>query len=425
MPKRPYYEAREGNVRVPVYTYTDGRTVVVWREFAKAPRRRESFPTKKAACERADELARSIANGQADVVTLTSADRDNYRLAVNALKPLGVPLHAAIAEFVAARGKLPAGITLLQIAEDYALRHNLGKACPPTAEIVRDLLAHMKADANARPSDKHLDSLESRLDAAALAFPNLLTATPDAFTRYLGALTFKGKPVAPKTRDHHRDALMALCNYAQRRGWLPKGDHAASELRKVYAPGEIVIYTVAEMRLMLAHARPEWIPLVVLGGFAGLRTTEIYRLRWEWFKWEDKVIDLPRRAARKSKRSRLVPIADNLAAWLLPYRKTTGPIYAHETLKAFESTMEPHLCRDLEKCIEGFEWKYNALRRSFVTYRTAQVKNPQQTRLEAGHSESMQSGHYLASALEREAKAWFALMPNPAAENVTPITAAS
>src|SRR5688572_13367084 len=95
--QKPAYTAIEGNVRVPVYKLADGRFCVAWRQVVGGPRKRETFPTKKAASERADEIAKAIANSQADVVSLSSADRDNYRLAIQALAPIGIPLHAAIA----------------------------------------------------------------------------------------------------------------------------------------------------------------------------------------------------------------------------------------------------------------------------------------------------------------------------------------
>ena len=78
----PVYVAKVGNVAVPVYRYKDGRYCVTWRQVSKGPRLREMFTVKKEACERADEIAKSIADSLADVVTLSSADRDAYRLAM-------------------------------------------------------------------------------------------------------------------------------------------------------------------------------------------------------------------------------------------------------------------------------------------------------------------------------------------------------
>ena len=64
--------------------------------------------------------------------------------------------------------------------------------------------------------------------------------------------------------------------------------------------------------------------------------------------------------------------------------------------------------------LSGFEWKHNALRHSFCSYRLADVKSAAQVSLEAGNSPQMVFRHYRELVTEKGAKAWFAITPEAA-----------
>jgi hypothetical protein len=61
-----------------------------------------------------------------------------------------------------------------------------------------------------------------------------------------------------------------------------------------------------------------------------------------------------------------------------------------------------------------FEWKHNALRHSFCSYRLADVKSAAEVALEAGNSPQMIFQHYRELVTERAAKGWFAITPEVA-----------
>ena len=62
------------------------------------------------------------------------------------------------------------------------------------------------------------------------------------------------------------------------------------------------------------------------------------------------------------------------------------------------------------------EWKHNALRHSFCSYRLADVKSAAQVALEAGNSPQMIFQHYRELVTEKGAKAWFGITPATAKE---------
>src|SRR5205823_9147794 len=82
---------------------------------------RRSFASFKDARFEASRIATAIHNGEADVLKLTSSDRTAYLQAAEALRPLGVPLHVAVAEYVEARRYAGAGVTAA--AKEYGRRH--------------------------------------------------------------------------------------------------------------------------------------------------------------------------------------------------------------------------------------------------------------------------------------------------------------
>src|SRR3954454_18825682 len=87
-----------GNVRVPIYRdrYSkagrlyDRFTVVHYQtDGTMRTRRRAYFTSLEDARFEAHRIAAAIANGQADVLKLKSADRESYLHAITDLKPLG------------------------------------------------------------------------------------------------------------------------------------------------------------------------------------------------------------------------------------------------------------------------------------------------------------------------------------------------
>ena len=80
------------------------------------------------------------------------------------------------------------------------------------------------------------------------------------------------------------------------------------------------------------------------GAFAGLRTSEIFRLSWSHIKWDatdehgklKPVIAVPQTVARKVRISRIVAMSENLQAWLAPWRGATGQVYLPHDASAAE-----------------------------------------------------------------------------------------
>ena len=142
------------------------------------------------------------------------------------------------------------------------------------------------------------------------------------------------------------------------------------------------------------------IPLLAISAFAGIRSAELARLDWNAVDLDRRLIEIRAGQAKTASR-RLVPITDNLAAWLAPLPRQGRVIKSSEYVK--EATA-------LARAV-GIEWPRNVLRHSFITYRIAKVKSADQVALEAGNSASIIFKHYRELATEDAADQWFGILP--------------
>ena len=121
-------------------------------------------------------------------------------------------------------------------------------------------------------------------------------------------------------------------------------------------------------------------------------------------------------AIAKTASRRLVPISENLRAWLAPYAQKEGSIRpvtrtSYNLLKIARKAAVAKLSEAGEAAPNLKDWPNNALRHSFVSYRLALVANAAQVAEECGHSVQIMKQHYRELVTAREAEKWFAVMP--------------
>jgi integrase len=232
----------------------------------------------------------------------------------------------------------------------------------------------------------------------------------------LSEITPAHLPVIPgiaRTRRNVIGAWVTFFRWAQRQGYLPHGIPTAPELleRPLIQRAIPTTYTPAELRTLLHHVAPAYLPWLALAAWAGLRTEEVCPdpkskkggLLWEDFAWDRDLIII-RPEVAKTGRRRIVPILPALRAMLWPLRSTgrVGPALAPHTP---QKGGVPAETSRLGKTIGG--WKRNALRHSFISYRAAQV-GLAQTSMEAGNSEAEARRSYNDAKGKDEAFDWFA-----------------
>jgi len=278
------------------------------------------------------------------------------------------------------------------------MRLGLWWKAPSTAEILDDMLEELK---DLRRSDRHINGLRSALAPFAATFPDLRKVRHRDLVDYL-----RNKKVGTRRRDNIRNAIVQLSRYARRRDILDEARRSPAERIPIIKAGhDIATWTPREVRLLLEHVCPCWLPCVAIGLFAGLRTSEILRLDWSAFKWELGVIAVQRKIARKSKVDRLVPIQPNLMSWLEPYGKF-GPLYPGN----FKTAENAH-SREMKRirARTGLPRKDNANRHSFGSYRLAVTKSYTQVALEMGNSPEKVRSNYNDPKTQAEGLEYFSI----------------
>lgn len=340
-------------------------------------RLRRFFKTrKKAKSFLRVALARQRKEGEAGLL-LTGAARAEAVHAVDALRAHGKTLSDALNHY----------LDHLRAVE---------RTCPVDELIVSFREAKEKDGVSAA----YLRDLENRLARFAVDFGKRPVAeiTTQELDDWLRAL-----PVAPQTRKNFRTVLGTLFEYAITRNFARENPITRTAKAKVVRP-PAAIFTPAQMRTLLAHADRDFIPVLGLGAFAGLRQSEIERLDWS-------AVDLARSrirleaAATKTSQRRLVDIPANLAAWLAPLVQTKGAVV--------ESPKRVRLLRlEAMKAAEMKLWPENGLRHSYASYHLALYSNAAKTAEQLGHSTSKTTyQHYRELCTPEDAREWFAMLP--------------
>ena len=309
-------------------------------------------------------VANKLSAGELDVLTLKNEDRLSYVRAMQAIKPTGVSIEMAALHFAEAF-RILGGTKLMEAAQFFLKHHPSNLPRKSLAEAVEELIMAKEAD---QLSDVYLKDLRGRLRRFKEAFPMQIslvtTAEIDRFLRELKVEErlpeggVRQKPASPKSRNHYLAAIGTLIYFAEGRGYVPKGlvDIESLALAK-QRDGEIEIFCPEELARVLAAARPELIPFLAIGAFAGLRHAEIQRLDWSEVRLEDGFIEIKVGNAKTASR-RLVPIQNNLKRWLLPYRKSHGPVtvYANISKQLMWLAKEVHAKWQAEDPAILFTW---------------------------------------------------------------------
>ncbi|MEQ1851209.1 MAG: tyrosine-type recombinase/integrase [Chthoniobacteraceae bacterium] len=173
--------------------------------------------------------------------------------------------------------------------------------------------------------------------------------------------------VAPRTRNGTLTSVRTLFSFAKSRSYLPKNEITEADALNKSKVGDTdtVIFEPAVMRKLLNAASPQLIPFLAIGAFAGLRSAEIARLEWSAINFERGIIEIRAGQAKTASR-RIVPVSDNLRAWIESLARK-GPVIH-----------TPELYRDVSALAAklGIEWPRNVLRHSYISYRLPIVKMP-------------------------------------------------
>jgi site-specific recombinase XerD len=318
-----------------------------------------------------------------------------------------------------------------------------GATVPPFERLVADALAGVRAAHEAREEnaitiaeaveaftdykrtrvkERQLIDLKTRLKRFAETFGarRVRTITTKEIEQWLASLRSRKNPgklempplLGPLARNHYRANLHAFFAYgtAAARGWGERNPVADLEPETVET-GEPEAYTpqdAAKIMQAALDSKPELVPVLALGMFAGLRVSEAANTD---------LARLPRdpgefRTTGKTG-PRMAPFTEAAAAWIGAQARRKGKAWPKQARQLVDD-MQALFALARVKQID------NGARHSFITYRTAETRDVARVADECGNSVSTIKNHYRQLVTAEAATAFFAIRPEAAA-NVTSI----
>jgi len=412
--KTPVTKVRVKDVRYFSSPMTvKGKTYPSWRitYYRGTTRVRERRATEQEAKTRAAELVEKLGDGTIHF-DLKLKPKDNLVIAeaLGLLKEAGgkTGLLDAVRQYSEAEKLLNGEFSVIEAVRKFKSDVDRGR---PTEiifpELVEKFLVEIK---NKDRSRRYKLDMQARLRMAARTFKgnvgDIKAVDIDAWLEGMDK-------ISGRTKNNYRNAIITVLRYAKKKHFLTREGETEGENSSVYTvlPGEIGIYTPKQLEILLARICPRMLPTVVLGAFAGLRSAEISRLRWEHVQFEEKVIAVPPSVAKKRIR-RLAPILPVLEAWLRPYRQPEGKVLVRigdefALTNVFKKAVDAITGKDGQPLVKII---HNGLRHSFVSYRVAQLKNLNAVAVESGNSPQIIDTNYWKK-VKVDPELWFKQKP--------------
>jgi integrase len=284
-----------------------------------------------------------------------------------------------------------------------------------SSAILRDVVeSFIEAKASERKPTRHLANLRANLarfcdspdplnPKARMGERRIAAISTAEVERYLwGLRSPERKAVGPVTRAHHLVSLRTCWRWAVKRNLAPvdatapiSRPKAPVTLPEAYSPQD-----TAKIFKVCHATAPDLLPALSLVFFAGLRPSEaaVVKLETVDFKSDDLRIEASKTGPR------VAHLTEAARAWIAAQPRRSGPAWKgnrrsyHEKLRDVLATAKVQAIHD-------------GGRHSFITYRTAETRNPALVADECGNSPAIIRKHYRAVVGANVAERYFAIRP--------------
>lgn len=198
-----------------------------------------------------------IAQGEPDVLALTSTDRLIYLRACETLSKTNVPLDVAVSQFVHAETLLHGTGTVTDAARFFVKQHAGFESRVLVGQAVEELLKTRRSDGS---SPVHIDDLECRLGMLAKAFSCPICEVRDTDIHDF----LMNLKLAPRTKNNYRMAISNLFGFARLKKYVPQNYDPLQFVPVFKEPHKPVdILSVPDLRRLLDHVRPDFLSYLV------------------------------------------------------------------------------------------------------------------------------------------------------------------
>lgn len=369
-----------------------------------------------------------IQNHGAAAFSLTDEERVEATSAFKRLKEFGATLREVM-DYYIEHAKPAGGTVTFSVGVNGSLGEN-------EEELVRGFL-ESRRDINCK--DRYVDNLVSQTNILSEQFGerkvNEIKKTE--LEKWLANKIQSGEWKSHKTRNNYIITLRALWSYFVESKWC--SENVATKISKSNLDDvPTALFTPEESKKLLVAAsrcyEGKMLPAIAIGLFAGLRRSEICALDWSEVK--DGTIEV-KAAKAKTRRRRSVYIQPNLAKWLAPWRKKSGPVFPGELLpngkkkpekskapaasESEDSGKDKSVLQIREERFEerrkhladeaGLTWVRNVLRHSAASYHLAHFGDENSTALQMGHSPEVLFDHYREIVTKEAAAEFWSIVP--------------
>lgn len=320
------------------------------------------------------------------------------------------PTKREIEELRAVKFLLPEGTALLDVVRKFKVTYEI--TSKTFSELVTDFITH---ETLRGVTEGTLRDKRNKLTTARNQFPlRIQDTTPDTIAAILEGVTNS------KTSNNLRSVLVGFFDWLRARGYY-KGRNPASLVspRKDKAK-DPVPFTPEELKRLLVQAESmrsaDGVLLIALGAFAGMRQSEIIRLRVCDIIEDGKIRDTINLSSEitKTSRRRCVDVTPQMKAWIsrwigfVPVMRWVQTNRGHQFLI---TTSNPNrLLREIADKAR-VKWKSNGLRKGFISA-DAEIKGIAHAAKQAGNTEGVSESNYKALFSKVQAEQWFDILPS-------------
>ena len=333
---------------------------------------RKTFADLNEAKREARMQLGQLAGERLQARNLSAIEMESFTIAARMIAPTGLPLHVCAELFTEAHRVLN-GRSIVDAAKYYMKHNDPMRPRKPLRVLADEFIESRQTMGVSEDYLYHTNwAMNSFIDAfGGTALDDLVVGDLD---RWLESRTH----LKNRSRNTCRVILVCFGNFLKKRGYLPAEKKTVFDgmcvLKNEISP--VTLYTSEEMRALLDKANAALLPYLAIGAFAGLRSAEIMRLDWKHIRFDRGFIECEA-SMTKTRRRSLVPLSDNLRAWLEPLAQHDGRVAPY-------SDVSTVVCEFGHKI--GIKWKRNALRHSYISYRLAVVPDTARVALECGNS---------------------------------------
>ncbi len=234
-----------------------------------------------------------------------------------------------------------------------------------------------------------------------------------------------------RSREKFVNDMKSFEKWALDQGYISERHSIKIMLPKKHKSKPHKVFTPEEFSKLLLNCKNEFIPWLVLAGFAGLRASEIMGSennkteRSRALRWGDVYLDrkIPviyvRPETSKTDRARIVKLHPTLVKWLKPYYDNADRDSIHGEERRGEliypigkPTAHTGDMPETQRLAKIIGKKFdNQLRKSSSSYLLSSTGDDESTAKQHGHSIGTMKSQYINPRFEEDSEEWYSLTP--------------